>query len=264
MHHYTYVRATRSDVERKLRQSAKADKSGETIVPEWMEAVYDRLPHGENLHAFVKHRAKWPRVEKIWLDSFPDAMRHAKLLRHWLPNRMDPTGTFQTILDGEAAALFRLAKGKRRAVDLGTYHGFSAVVLSLACDWVHTVDCYEGSRAKEYRDFAPSAHVNHSLFQRFGNITMAARETVGAGHAWSDPVDVLFVDADHSEDETMNNVLAWRPHVVPGGRIIFHDCNEAHPGVMAAVQRVNQWGSLLRRIDPGEHAGSLAAFEVIA
>src|SRR3990167_4621507 len=149
----------------------------------------------------------------------PPAIRDARLLPLWLPDRTMPDERYSSFLDGEANTLHRLSRGRRQAVDLGTYRAFSAVVLSLACERVHTVDCYDGqSVAVEYADFRHSFDANLELAGRFGNITCEQDDTAEAGRKWSGgPVDVLFVDADHSEQGTIANVEAWLPHMASGG-----------------------------------------------
>lgn len=266
MHHYTYVRETRAAVERKLHQSCQAD-GGEMVVPNWMESVYDRMPHGENLHAFVRWRQSWNHLEKVWLPDVPPAMRSAELMKLWLPDGH--------IMDGEKAAIFRLTKGRKTAVDLGTYQGLSAVILGLACDRVHTIDAYgdivgKGSFADTLEPSRYDTIAGHSLeatqalCQRFGNMTCEQADTIEAAKRWTGgPVDVLFVDADHSESGTLGNVFNWLPHMPIGGLILLHDNNDIHPGVQSAVERFSAMPGLRRR-DPGEFAGSLAAFDIVS
>lgn len=266
MHHYTYVRESRELVERKLHQSAKGD-GGERVVKNWMSGVYDRLPEGKNLHAFSRWRHVWERIEKITYSDIPPAMRSAKLLPLWYP--MVSLG--EQLLEGEINAIQRLAKGRDQAIDLGTYRGLSAVALSLACRRVHTVDCYRDLPADYYSDtlepkrwdnWTHTLEENRQLFDRHGNITCEAALTVDAAKTWNrGPVDVLFVDADHSEEGTLANVRAWLTHLKPGSRIILHDNTDINPGVMAAVAKMSE-SSLFRRLDPGPYSGSLAAFEV--
>lgn len=269
MHHYTYVRETRSDVERKIRQSALADKNNEAIVSGWMETVYDRMPDGENLHAFEKHRSKWKRIRKVWLPDMPPAMRRSKGMGQWLP--METIGDM--LLEGEINTIQRLAAGRAQAVDLGTYRGLSAIALSIACRRVHTIDCYsdlpadafadslDPRRYESMRDY--SFAENQALFKRFGNITCESARTAEVASTWTGgDVDVLFVDADHSEHGTLADVQAWRRHMRTGARIILHDNNDIHPGVQAAINKMRSdpW---LRFIDPGEYSGSVAACEVL-
>lgn len=265
MHHYTYVRETRTAVERKLHQSCLAD-GGETVVPKWMERVYDFLPAGEYLHAFTRWAPVWNRVEKIWLSDFPKAMLSAKLLPLWLPDG--------ELVAGEQAAIHRLAKGRRQAVDLGTYRGLSAVILSLACDHVHTIDCYDDVAGKgtfadtldpeRYERMSGHSLISTAaLCNRFGNLSCEQADTAeAAGHWTGGPIDVLFVDADHSESSTLRNVKAWLPHMATEARIIFHDNNDLHPGVQQALDVLRN-DPRFRFIDPGKFSGSLAVAEVM-
>lgn len=265
MHHYTYVRQTRDDVERKLHQSAKGDGGNEVVVPGWMNKVYDKLPEGEKLHAFLRHRHVWSRIKKVWWSEVPPAMRTASMMRQWWPEGH--------LLDGELNAIHSLANGRKQAVDLGTYKGLSAVALALSCQNVHTVDCYEdlpsGAFADTLQPERYSEMQDHSLQEncklaiRFGNITVEKSRTEDAGTRWSGKsIDVLFVDADHSEIATRRNVNAWLPHMAIGGRIILHDDNDIHPGVQAAIRDMRQ-DSRFRFLDPGEFSGSLAVCEVV-
>ena len=267
MHHYTYVRESREDVARKLRQSAHGD-GGEAIREHWMEEVYDRLPEGRNLHAFTRWQHVWQAIETIWMSDLPPAVRSARSLSLWVPQGMG-----ETLIEGEANALHRLASGREQAVDLGTYHGLSAVFLSLACRRVHTVDCYEDLPEGAFADTLMPHRYEHMsghslaatrrLAARFGNITCEKSETSAAARHWpGGPVDVLFVDSDHSEDGTRRNVESWLIHMHPGARIIFHDDNDIHPGVQSVV-RAMRVDSRFRFIDPGEDAGSLAVCEVL-
>lgn len=267
MHHYTYVREARADVERKIRQSALADKSGEVVVHRWMEDVYDRMPEGESLHAFARHRSKWQRIRKVWLPDMPPAMRASRSLRLWVPDSIG-----KTLLEGEINAIQRLAAGRTQAVDLGTYHGLSAVALSIPCKRVHTVDCYGDLPHDSFADtLMPDRYAamqDHSiaaaqtLAARFGNIACESARTDEAAATWNGgPVDILFVDADHSEAGVTRDVESWMPHLRTGSRIIFHDDNDIHPGVHAAIMKFKE-DDRLRFIDPGEWSGSLAACEV--
>jgi hypothetical protein len=263
MHHFTYVRETRAAVKRKLQQSARAD-GGEQVVDGWMESVYDRLPEGADLHAFVRWREMWKQIEKIWWPDLPAAMRTCRLLPLWLPPG--------EMLDGEMNALHRLARGRGQAVDLGTHHGRSAAVLSLACRRVYTVDCYDALPEGTFADtLEPGRYetweggnlrATQALAKRLGNLTCEQSLTHKAGHEWtSGPVDLLFVDADHSERAVLRDVRAWMPSMREGSRIVFHDNNDIHPGVQRAIQILLDSGEF-ESVDPGAYSGSIAAMDV--
>lgn len=40
---------------------------------------------------------------------------------------------------------------------------------------------------------------------------------------WDRPIRLLFIDADHSYEESRRDFELWSPFVVPGGIIVFHD-----------------------------------------
>lgn len=271
MHHYTYVRETRDLVERKLYQSALADKSNEEVTVGWMESVYDRILECQNLHAFKRHAHLWKRIQKIWISDLPPAMLKAKLLTLWMPDQRQifngKVTHWVSLLDGERNALHRLALGRNQAVDLGTYRGVSAVTLVLACNSVHTVDFY-GDALKDPTSeyFTIGGHslaTTQAICDRYGNMTCEASDTVEAGRRWNrGPVDVLFVDAEHTEPGTLANVESWYPHLRQGSRIIFHDDIQSLPGVQAAINRLRQ-DSRFQFIGCGEYSGSLAACEVL-
>jgi hypothetical protein len=269
MHHYTYVRRSPDLVWRKIQQSCLADKD-ELIVENWMDRVYERLPLGRNIHAFVKWREVWHCIRQIWWSDLPKAVRECEFIKHWWPDGQ--------LMDGEKNNLYDLARGRRMAVDLGTYKGLSAVILGLACERAHTIDAYEdvpedavadepGDYARSFASNGHSLEATLELAKRFGNITAEKEFTCFAGGKWFSEhdrpcVDTLFVDADHSARETFNNVASWWPNLVNGARIIFHDDNDEHPGVREAVRGVPNAFSV-RRLELGQYSGSLAAFEKV-
>lgn len=265
MHHYTYVRESRDLVAKKIKQSCKADKTGDIIVPGWMESIYDNLPEGRDLHAFEKWKQVWHSVEKVWTCDLPPAMRKARLLPLWMPEGH--------LLDGEMNAIHRLSFGRNQAVDLGTYKGRSAAVLSLACRKVHSVDCYRDIRDSfadtlkpdRYQDMQDhSFEENKKLAARLGNLTVENSRSSDAAENWKgDPVDVLFVDDDHSEKGVFSAVDSWLPKMNLGGIVIFHDDNDIHPGVQNAIMRLKS-DARFRFFSPGEWSGSVAVCEVVS
>merc|ERR1719203_2215140 len=50
-----------------------------------------------------------------------------------------------------------------------------------------------------------------------------------------DPIDLLFVDADHSLEGAARDLAAWVPHVRPGAVVVGHDYHPIFPGVLEAV-----------------------------
>jgi predicted O-methyltransferase YrrM len=152
----------------------------------------------------------------------------------------------------ESQLLGRLARGARRVVEIGVYEASSAVVLCRTLDAgseLHLID--------------PFGHHPSALPSGWGATEWASRRVVarasrGAGAprvvwhvelsaqtaaAWSAPVDLVFIDGDHSEQACQLDWDAWHRFVNPGGHVLFHDARAGEadgrglPGPTAVVTR---------------------------
>ena len=47
-------------------------------------------------------------------------------------------------------------------------------------------------------------------------------------------VDIVFIDSEHTYDQTLAELHAYAPHIAPGGKILLHD-TITHPPVLAAI-----------------------------
>jgi hypothetical protein len=77
-----------------------------------------------------------------------------------------------------------------------------------------------------------------ALARRFGERARIVREASAsaAGHHEDGSLDLVFVDADHSQLAVSADIQAWRPKVKPGGWLGGHDYRSARfPGVESAV-----------------------------
>lgn len=73
---------------------------------------------------------------------------------------------------------------------------------------------------------------------------------------WSQPIHCLLIDGDHSYESVKEDIRRWTPHVVKGGRVLFHDYHCIHaPGVKQAVDELMTDG--WREAEGG---GSIKAF----
>lgn len=50
------------------------------------------------------------------------------------------------------------------------------------------------------------------------------------------PIDVIFIDGDHSYEGCKADIKNWYPQMKKGGVMLFHDCDETSPGVVQAVK----------------------------
>lgn len=117
-------------------------------------------------------------------------------------------------------ALKMMSKSNGCIVELGCFRGVTTEKLAqLSPKQLFAVDPFigYGGSEQDYQTFLartkPYFQVNH-LKKTSGQ---AARE-------WSGPkIDLIFIDALHDYDNTLHDILAWHPHVVPGGMIALHD-----------------------------------------
>lgn len=52
---------------------------------------------------------------------------------------------------------------------------------------------------------------------------------------WIKPIGLCFLDATHLYADTVGDIADWGRHIVPGGRMAFHDYHPHHPGVIRAT-----------------------------
>jgi len=59
------------------------------------------------------------------------------------------------------------------------------------------------------------------------------------GKNWPYPVDIVFVDGDHSPEGCLGDLEVWMPSIMSGGYIIFHDYGSPNwPGVKDVVDAI--------------------------
>jgi len=137
--------------------------------------------------------------------------------------------------DEEGEALYELAKrctGEGVIVEIGSWKGKSTICLGL------------GSRAGSgVRVFAVDPHADYRHGEFKENIERAgiadlvtpvkgmSQEVVDD---FDQPIELLFVDGSHEEEDVRHDFDTWVPKVVDGGAVAFHDTTW-HAGVRRVV-----------------------------
>lgn len=156
--------------------------------------------------------------------------------------------------EDDARVLLDAARGARRVVEIGVYEGASALTLQRMLDAdaeLHLVDPFG-----RHPDALPSGWGATEWATRRVLARAARRRGVGrptlcwhpalsseVAAAWSRPVDLVFIDGDHSEAGCELDWLAWSPFVTVGGHVVFHDARADRaggrglPGPTAVVAR---------------------------
>jgi predicted O-methyltransferase YrrM len=151
-------------------------------------------------------------------------------------------------------------KGAGTVVEIGTCAGKSTIALAYAQQTqgrapIHTIDIVEHDKIKENLSRAGvAAYVNRII-----------RSSSEVAASWSDPVELLWIDGDHSYNGVLQDIACWADKVLPGGFMAFHDYPSPGGKALGAVGRAvykkihsrpDRW-----RVIADRQAGSILAFE---
>ena len=168
----------------------------------------------------------------------------------------------------ERAELFRLAQrpGLRTVVEIGSYLGASALALAQGLKAagntaarVYCIDTWQNEGMSE----GPADHM--ATFRRnaapYGALIVAVRgrstDVAAELLARIGPIDLLFVDGDHSYGGALADWQTFGPAMAPGGVAAFHDigwaegvqrvvAEELRPKVVAQGGQPNLWWGRLK------------------
>jgi predicted O-methyltransferase YrrM len=136
----------------------------------------------------------------------------------------------------DLALLLRLARGRHRAVELGTGTGWTALALALA-DSRREVITYDPIYRRERDRYLEL--VEPDVRRR---ITFV--EAPGAsGPPDEAKIDLLYVDSTHGREETKDELRAWQQALAPGALVVLDDFSHPDfPGVREAVRELGLGG----------------------
>ncbi|MFL5781420.1 MAG: class I SAM-dependent methyltransferase [Thermoleophilaceae bacterium] len=135
------------------------------------------------------------------------------------------------------ARILRLARGRKRVVEVGTGTAWTTAALLLA------------DRERHVLSFDPRVWPQRDRYLALAGAGVTARlEVVQAGgeqgpgeRPWRP--DMLFVDGSHDRDLTIATFEAWRPALAGGAIVAFHDYeNPEYPGVTKAIEALGLHG----------------------
>lgn len=160
--------------------------------------------------------------------------------------------------------LSKATKGRGEIVEIGTHVGRSAIALAYAQKEkgeekggrpINTIDVNRHPQL--------DGHLEQAGVADFVNVTVSP-STIAAKD-WDKPIELLWIDADHSRWGLRADIKAWRDHVIEGGVVAFHD----YPGVDSSqtvawpIARLMLRDPLHWRVVSDRDHGSIIAFERI-
>jgi len=156
----------------------------------------------------------------------------------------------------EASLLIELAGGCRSVVEIGVYEGSSALVLVRALDsraTLHLIDPFGHQPGALRAGWAATERATRRVVERARaaaganapRVVWHVERSEDTGRAWSGPpVDLLFIDGDHTEKGCKLDWELWHGHVAHGGHVVFHDARSplgspaGIDGVISVVDRL--------------------------
>ncbi len=146
----------------------------------------------------------------------------------------------------EGERLFELAleaAERGPCLEIGSYCGKSAIYLGNACkakqSTLFSIDHHRGSEEQQPGELYFDAELFDPFLYRVDTlghfrktletsgledvvVPIAASSKVVARN-WATPLSLVFIDGGHAYDTVMTDYERWRPHVKPGGYLLFHD-----------------------------------------
>ena len=128
--------------------------------------------------------------------------------------------------EAERSALAHAAAGLRRVVEIGVWHGVTTARLRAAMDpggVLYAVDPYEPGRlGVSFQAVIARREVGRSAG---AEVRWVRKTGVDAAPIVSSegPVELVFIDGDHSYDGLRSDWEAWSDRVSRGGLIALHD-----------------------------------------
>jgi predicted O-methyltransferase YrrM len=143
--------------------------------------------------------------------------------------------------DEDMAVLLGAAVQARRVVEIGVYEGASALTLCAAMApgaELHLIDPFGAHADALPADWGASEWATRRggarALRRRGSERPRVWWHVALSHEvaarWPGPVDLVFIDGDHSEAGCALDWSLWAPLVAPGGHVVFHDARADRPG----------------------------------
>lgn len=148
---------------------------------------------------------------------------------------------FKYLLEGEVELLQELARSLPQGahiINIGAGAGTSGMAFMEAREDLHvtTIDLRReasalGSLESEELVFKEAGYWGQARHRQIhGDSKQAGREWAGG------PVDLIFIDGDHSYEGCRGDIEVWAPHVRRGGLVVLHDYANAPWGdVQGAV-----------------------------
>jgi predicted O-methyltransferase YrrM len=198
--------------------------------------------------AFPVMNTQLPIMTRIKLKAARIAreLMESPLEREWrqLWTTVDPIEGW--LLPAEGKWLFDSARAIASGgniVEIGSFKGRSTCCLaggSQGRSRVFAIDPFDGGPDLPRADSLADFRGNLSRCSLSAYVEPIVGLSFDIAKSWNHPIHLLFIDGSHKYEDALADFVAFSPHVVAGGKIAFHDVNNAEwPGVGRAWTEIN-------------------------
>jgi predicted O-methyltransferase YrrM len=159
--------------------------------------------------------------------SFAHRLRTSNVL-HYVRYRLGLDEARTQTAPAERALFRELAAGARTIVEIGAFEGVSTRAMRDAMPGNARLYAVDPFIANRYGFCA-----QHAIFRREvgrsanGHVILLRQFSHEAIASWREPIDLLFIDADHSFEAVTRDFRDWGRHVRLGGVILLHDSQQS-------------------------------------
>lgn len=167
------------------------------------------------------------------------------------------------VTEQELRCLLDHAKGAEVVVEIGCYEGKTTAALATQTKGkIYSVDPFFKGRLNIcYGELIAKAHCRR---QGATNVRFLKGFSHEVAPQFSEPIDFLFIDADHSYEAIKRDWNDWAQKVRPGGYIALHDSRiaENSPSYLGSMQFYEREVSQMPGVEEVAAVDSLALLRV--
>lgn len=168
------------------------------------------------------------------------------------------------VSDAELNQLLPFASTANVIVEIGCYEGNTTAALAKNSKGrVYSIDPFFKGRAGIcYSELIARLHCRRQGLRNVEFIKAFSHEAV---NGFNKPIDLLFIDADHSYEAVRKDWADWFPKVRPGGVIALHDSRRApnSPAYLGSMKFYDEDIPAMQQVEEIEAVDSLALLRVV-
>jgi predicted O-methyltransferase YrrM len=168
------------------------------------------------------------------------------------------------VSEGELDCLLSYARGADVVVEIGCYEGGTTAALARQTQGrVYSIDPFFKARlGVSYGELIARTHCRRQGLNNVEFIKAFSHEVVAG---FSKPIDLLFIDAEHTFEAVKRDWEDWFPKVKNGGLIALHDCRsvEGCPDYFGSMRFYDEYLTKAPFIEEVGGVESLVVFKVV-